>query len=255
MTSSAGYMPGDAIVVTGAAQGIGRAIALALAGRGLALALWDIHGDGVRETAKACREAGVKATFDLVDVSKPDDVNSASRNAIEQHGQIYGLISNAGIFPRANILDADLELWQRVLGVNLLGAVLCAKSLLPVMIEAKRGAIVNIASGRALQGTPGGAHYACSKAAIISFTKSLALEMAPHQIRVNCLVPGLTETAQPLADAPIEELVALAERTIPIGRIGQPEDLTGAICFLLSTDSAFMTGQTIAVNGGAIMIP
>lgn len=255
MDSDAGCQLGNAVVVTGAAQGIGRAIALALAERGLSLALWDIDGDGCSETAEACREFGGKVTSDCVDVSNQDDVQSSARSVLEHHQNVFALINNAGIFPRATILDAELDLWQKVLGVNLLGAVLCAKSFLPSMIANRRGVVVNIASGRALQGTPGGAHYACSKAAIISLTKSLALEMASHRIRVNCVIPGLTETAQPLADAPLEELVALAERTIPLGRIGQPEDLTGTIAFLLSKDAAFITGQSIAVNGGAIMIP
>lgn len=123
------------------------------------------------------------------------------------------------------------------------------------MIAAGRGAVVNVASGRALQGTPRGAHYAASKAGIVSFTKSLALEMAPHGIRVNGLIPGVTETAQPLADTTLEELIERGKRNIPLGRIGQSEDLTGTVHFLLSDAAAFMTGQCLAVNGGAIMLP
>jgi NAD(P)-dependent dehydrogenase (short-subunit alcohol dehydrogenase family) len=123
-----------------------------------------------------------------------------------------------------------------------------------MMVEAKRGAAVMIASGRALQGTPRGAHYAASKAGLVSFTKSLALELAPHGIRVNCVIPGVTETAQPLEDSTLEEVRARGSR-IPLGRIGQPEDIAAGVAMLLSADAAYMTGQSIALNGGAIMLP
>jgi NAD(P)-dependent dehydrogenase (short-subunit alcohol dehydrogenase family) len=255
VTQTTCLQPGDAVVVTGAAQGIGRAIALDLAHRQIRLALWDIDADGCARTAAACREIGVETVHSQVDMSDNNAVVLAADTSLKAFGSIFGLVSNAGIYPRASILDATPELWRMVLGVNLLGTVFAAKALAPAMIENKRGAIVNIASGRALQGTPRGAHYAASKAGIVSFTKSLALEMASHGIRANCLIPGVTETAQPLADSTLEDLKARGVRQIPLGRIGQPEDLTGAVHFLLSDAASFMTGQSIAVNGGAMMIP
>lgn len=250
-----GLTAGDAIVVTGAAQGIGKAIALDLASRGFNLALWDVKEELCFGVAAACCELGVEAIHACVDMAKPDLVHAAAKAALARFSAVPGLVSNAGIFPRSTILDASPQLWIDVLGVNLLGTVYAAQALVPDMVQRRRGAIVNVASGRALQGTPRGAHYAASKAGIVSFTKSLALETAREGVRVNCLIPGVTETAQPLADTTLEALQEAASRQIPLGRLGQPEDLTGAVHFMLSSDAAFMTGQSIAVNGGAIMIP
>jgi NAD(P)-dependent dehydrogenase (short-subunit alcohol dehydrogenase family) len=249
-----GLAENDVVVVTGAAQGIGRAIALALAARSARLALWDVKEAGAAETAAACIALGAKAICAKVDVSNEDEVHAAARVVHETYGAPFALVNNAGIFPRATILESTPELWRSVLGVNLLGMVFCARALVPMMIEQKRGAVVNLASGRALQGTPRGAHYAASKAGIVSLTKSMAMEFGQFGIRVNTVIPGVTETAQPLADATIEELKARGTE-LPLGRIGQPDDIAEVAMFLLSNASRYITGQAIAANGGAIMIP
>jgi NAD(P)-dependent dehydrogenase (short-subunit alcohol dehydrogenase family) len=147
-----------------------------------------------------------------------------------------------------------LSEWERVLRVNLTGTFLCSCAAARAMQKAGGGAIVNMASGRALAGAASGPHYASSKAAIIGLTKSLAVDWAQSRIRVNCVIPGLTDTAQPRGELSDDELYALGART-PLGRVGQPEDIASAVAFLLSSDAAYMTGQSIAVNGGAIMIP
>ena len=249
-----GLRKGDAVVITGAAQGIGRAVALELAKRGAKLALWDVLDDGLEETAKLCAPMNVELITRHVDVSDTGQIAQGAEEAIDHFGGVFGLVNNAGIFPRVGIPDVTPEIWRAVLGVNLMGTVFCSQALARDMVKRKRGVVVNMASGRALQGTPRGAHYAASKAGIVSFTKSFALEFAAQGLRANAVVPGVTETAQPLADTTLEELHERGKR-IPLGRIGQPEDIARVVAFLFSDDAAYMTGQSVAVNGGAIMIP
>ena len=250
-----GFQKNDVIVVTGAAQGIGRAIALDLVRKGVRLILWDVSDEGLAETAKLCGSSGHVLLTQHVDVSDPDQIAKAAKEAFAKAGKIFGLVNNAGIFPRVAINDVTPDLWRQVLGVNLLGTVFCSQAFGREMAKEGRGAIVNLASGRGLQGTPRGAHYAASKAGIISFTKSFALEYAHAGLRCNSVAPGVTETAQPLQDSPLEELVARGKATIPLGRIGQPEDVARVVTFLLSEEAGYVTGQCYAVNGGAIMVP
>ncbi len=244
---------GNSVVVTGAAHGIGRAIALHLASQAAHLDLWDVSEEGCADTAEACQQAGVTAHARKVDVSDHEQVEAAAKTAIAAHGRIFGLVNNAAIFPRVRILDAEPTIWRNVLGVNLLGAVFCAQALGRQMVQQSRGCIVNMASGRALEGTIRGAHYAASKAGIVSLTKSLALELAPYGIRCNTVIPGVTETAQPLADTTLEQLRSRGAK-IPLGRIGQPDDIAKVAGFLFSAAASYMTGQAVAVNGGAIMV-
>jgi len=242
------------VIVTGAAQGIGRAVALHLASPGVQLAVWDVKRDGVEETAKLCHEKGVVARAWTVDVGDADAIEAAVSAFERAWGKPDGLVNNAGIFPRARALDMKLAQWEEVLRVNLTGTFVTARAVAARMKDLGRGAIVNTASGRALAGAANGAHYAASKGGIIALTKSLALDWAAYGIRVNCVIPGLTDTAQPRVEMGDNELYAAGAR-IPMGRIGRPEDIAAVIAFLLSDDSGYMTGQSVAANGGAIMVP
>jgi NAD(P)-dependent dehydrogenase (short-subunit alcohol dehydrogenase family) len=240
--------------VTGAAQGIGRAVALHLASPGVHLAVWDVKRDGVEETAKLCHEKGAAARAWTVDVGDADAIEAAVAAFERAWGKPDGLVNNAGIFPRARSLDMKLAEWEEVLRVNLTGTFVTARAVAARMKDLGRGAIVNTASGRALAGAANGAHYAASKGGIIALTKSLALDWAGYGIRVNCVIPGLTDTAQPRVEMGDNELYAAGAR-IPMGRIGRPEDIAAVVAFLLSDDAGYMTGQSVAANGGAIMVP
>lgn len=258
MASSAfprGLTSGDTVVVTGAGQGIGRAIAIDLAAHQVNLVLWDIDREKCEHTAADCRNDGSDVLAMQVDVSVPEEIAAATRETLGKRDSVYGIVNNAGIFPRAGLLEATAELWLRVFKTNLLSCVLVSQGFIPGMIERGRGAIVNLGSGRSVQGAVRGAHYAASKAGVVSLTKSMALELAASGIRVNCLIPGLTETAQPLEDYSVEALHSLAKRVVPMERVGQPEDMAGAVRFMLGDDARFMTGQSIAINGGMIMLP
>lgn len=242
------------VIVTGGAQGLGRAIARRLAATGARVAIWDTLDEAGEETAQACRGLGGDAAFRRVDVGDAERVAAAAAEVERRWGAPDALINNAGIFPRSDPLDMDLAEWERVLRVNLTGTFLCARAVARSMIAARRGVIVNTASGRALAGAANGAHYAASKAGIIALTKSLALAWAGHGIRVNCIIPGIADTAQPRGEMSDAQLYAVGEK-IPLGRIARPEDVAGVVAFLLSADAAYMTGQCVAVNGGAIMLP
>jgi NAD(P)-dependent dehydrogenase (short-subunit alcohol dehydrogenase family) len=250
-----GLKKDDAVVVTGAAQGLGRGIALRLAEGGARVALWDVKQDGVEETAALCRVAGAADVMAcIVDIGDEASVRAGADAVLEAWGAPYGLVNNAGIFSRLTVLEMDLEAWDRMLRVNVTGGFLCAKALGPAMIEAGRGAIVNFSSGRALSGAAEAVSYGTTKGGVLAFTKGLAMEWAPYGIRVNAIMPGVAETAMPLEGTNLEELYSRGSR-IPLGRIAQPEDLAAVVAFLLSRDAAYMTGQVLGVNGGALTIP
>jgi NAD(P)-dependent dehydrogenase (short-subunit alcohol dehydrogenase family) len=165
-------------------------------------------------------------------------------------GPIDILVNNAGVFPRVGFLEMAEDDWDYVLGVNLKGACFCAQAVAQRMIAAGRtGSIINLTSGAAFRGSPRGVHYCASKGGIVSMTRQMALELAPHRIRVNAIAPGLTDTAQPRYGMNEEEIAA-GGRAIPLGRIAEPQEIASAAVFLASDNAGFITGQCLHVNGG-----
>ncbi|MFM1813981.1 MAG: hypothetical protein RLZ98_676 [Pseudomonadota bacterium] len=250
-----GIKPGDVVVVTGGGGGFGRAFSKRFAKGGAKIAIWDYKEDLGEETLKQVKAEGGTAHFMKVDLSDPAQIAAAVAATKKDLGNPYLLINNASIYPRHSALEMPLEVWEKTFKVNITAPMFLAQAFAPAMIAARRGVIINIASGRALEGTPGGANYACTKAAILSLTKTLALEWARHNVRVNAIIPGVSYTAQPLENTDPDELIERGIKTIPLGRIGYPEDMAGLAAFLASPDASYMTGQGVAMNGGRVLIP
>jgi 2-hydroxycyclohexanecarboxyl-CoA dehydrogenase len=250
-----GFHAGDTVVITGGGGGFGKAFASRFGGNGGRIAVWDIDSKLGEETAAEVRAKGGDATFFQVDLGDAGAISRTSEETMKRYGTPYCIINNASVFPRGEVLALSLADWEFTFRVNVTAPFLILKAFGPAMIERKRGCIINIASGRALEGAPKGANYAATKAAIVSLTKSLALEWAQHRIRVNTLIPGQSLTAMPMVATPREKLIADAASHVPLGRIGYPEDMAGVAWFLASADAAWMTGQGVAMNGGAVMTP
>lgn len=238
-------------IVTGAGQGIGRAMAKGLAEQGARVVVAELIGENGKQVAKEIEAAGGAALAVQTDVSQEDSVNKMAEETLRTFQRIDILVNNAAIFPASSVAEMKIKEWDDVLRTNLGGTLFCCRAAMPALKKQKAGRIINFTSGRALQGSKHGAHYAASKGGIIGFTKSLALELAPYGITVNAICPGFIDTAQTRAhSATLEEYYAKGKNN-PLGRIGQPEDFIGPVVFLASDWSAFITGQTLLVNGGA----
>jgi len=243
-------LAGKIALVTGAQQGIGKAIALAYGREGASVVLNYLDSQAAAdEIASEIRALGQRAVTIAGDVAQAADV----RRLVEAGASLGGidiLVNNAGIFPRVEFLDMTEAQWDEVLNVNLKGTFLCTQAVAQKMVERGRGgAVINLASGAAFRSSPRGVHYVASKAGIVGLTRAAALELAAHRVRVNAIAPGITDTAQPRYGMSEEELQA-AGRQVPLGRLGTPEDVADLAVFLASEESRHITGQTIHVNGG-----
>jgi 3-oxoacyl-[acyl-carrier protein] reductase len=241
-------------LVTGAQQGIGAAIAIALAREGADVAINYLDGPAAAEAvAEAVRAFGQRAILVPGDVAITGTPKALVQTTTAAFGRIDVLVNNAGVFPRVALLDMTEGDWDFVHSINLKGSFFCAQAAARAMIEGGRqGAIVNLASSAVYGASPKGVHYAASKGGIVSMTRAMANELAPHRIRVNAIAPGLTDTAQPRYGMTEEELAARGA-TMSLGRLGQPEDIANVAAFLASGKAAFMTGQIVHANGGLFM--
>jgi 2-hydroxycyclohexanecarboxyl-CoA dehydrogenase len=243
---------GRVVVVTGAGLGLGKAIAERLAAEGARVAVTDVDGDSALATAKAL-DGAAGFRLDITDVS---EVSARIDEIAEALGPVDALVNNAGWDRMAPFLETDEDLWDRIIDINLRGPVRMTKTVLPQMVERQWGRIVNISSDAGRVGSTGEAVYSACKAGIIGFTKTVAREMARHDITVNAICPGPTDT--PLLRAMVGEghdkLIDSLRRSIPMGRLGRPEDIAGAVAFILSDDAGFITGQTLSVSGGLTMV-
>ena len=246
---------GKVVIVTGSAQGIGRAIALRLAEEGAKVAVADIDFAGAQRTAGEIKNAGGSATAVKLDVTRLEDAMAAADAAERDLGPIDVLVNNAGWDIVEPFVQSTPETWDKVIAINFRGVLNCCKAIAPRMQSRKHGKIVSISSDAARVGSTGEAVYAGCKAAIIGFSKTLARELARDGINVNVVCPGPTETAllrNAMAGRP-GVLDAMA-RGIPMRRLGQPGDLAGAIAFFASSDSDYATGQVLSISGGLTMV-
>lgn len=243
-------LPGRIAIVTGASRGIGRAIAAMLARQG-AVVVAAARGDHARETVEEIIAAGGQARPVSVDVTDSASIERMVAETLERHGRIDVLVNNAGITRDQLMLRMKREDWDAVLATNLTAMFTTVQAALKPMIRQRAGRVIAISSVVGQAGNPGQANYAASKAGIIGFSKALALEVASRGITVNVVAPGLIDT---------DMTRALGERAhetwaskIPLGRLGTPEDVAAAVCFLASDAASYITGQVLAVNGGMYM--
>ena len=248
-------MEGKVALVTGAASGIGRASALALAQVGAAVCVSDINGDGAAETAQQIIDEGGTAISLRCDVTKGSDVSAMVAATVETLGPLDAAVNNAGIAGSFDdrLHEADDDMFERVLAVNLRGVWHCMKAELAQMLSAGGGSIVNIASVAGLIGAPKAAAYTASKHAVVGITKSAAVDYAKLGIRVNAICPAYTDTAMVQSAIAGNPLMAhIMERAIPMGRLGQASEIGEAVVWLCSDASSFVTGHSLVLDGGLV---
>ena len=240
-------LKGKVAVVTGAGHGIGKEIGLSLARNGADVVVTDIS-DAIFEVGKQIEASGSKALPIKCDVSEYEQAKDVEKKVSEKFEKIDILVNNAGIYPQKAFLEMTIEDWDKVLHVNLRGVFHCTKAVIPKMIQRMYGKIVNISSiAGSVVGFRDLAHYSASKAAVVGFTRSLALEVAQYNININAIAPGPIDVRDIVTDDKEYEQVI---KTIPAGRMGYPKDIANLVVFLASDESSFITGQCIVADGG-----
>jgi len=246
-----GDLQGRIALVTGAAQGIGKAIAAELAAAGATLALADMNEAKLNETAAELAVTGTTTAAFVMNVSDQESIDAGAKAILEKFGKVEILVNNAGITRDNLMLRMKRSEWDSVISINLTGAFLLTQALLSPMLKNRWGRIVNIASVVGRAGQAGQVNYAASKAGIIGFTKSLAREVASRNITVNAVAPGYIET--PMTAVLSEEVTKAMLATVPLGRRGTPQDVANAVKFLASDAASYITGHVLDVNGGMFM--
>lgn len=253
-----GRLDGKVALITGAASGMGREACLVFATEGARIAALDIDARSLDETAAVTRDAGGDVATFVADVADERQVHDAIEGAVRRFGALHILYNNAGVLWRdrdLGVLETDEAVWDRVMAINLKGMVWVCKYGVPKLIEAGGGAIVNIGSTSALLGdtVPQDA-YTASKGAVISLTRSLAVQFAPHGVRANCIHPGFTDTPMQTVRTSDPAWVEQAVASIPLGRLATPRDVVNAALFLASDEASYITGAELVVDGGSMVI-
>lgn len=238
-------------VVTGGGKGIGRAISVQLARDGAAVAVWDLDGKSAQETVASITEQGGKAIACVGDAASREAIAASHARTRTELGAVSILVNNAGMTGFVPFLEISEEAWDRMIAVNLKGPFLCTRALLPDMLSAGWGRIVNISSSSAQTGAPAMTHYVASKGGVIGFTKALAIELAARGVTVNNVPPGFIDTPM-LRASPLD--VDAVAAVAPMKRAGKPEDIAAAVSYLTSEAAGYVTGQTISVNGGRYLL-
>jgi 3-oxoacyl-[acyl-carrier protein] reductase len=235
-------------IITGGADGIGKATAIRFASEGAVVVLWDLNEEKGEATASEIATAGGKALFMKVNTAIYAEVEAATKQVVARYGKVEILINNAGITRDATIKKMTPELWQQVIDVNLTGVFNCAKCAAEVMVENGWGRIVNASSVVALYGNFGQANYVAAKAGLIGMTKTLAKELGRKGVTVNAVAPGFIATEM-VKKMPSEVLKAMEDK-VPVKRLGQPEEIAAAYAFLASDEAAYINGATLSIDGG-----
>jgi 3-oxoacyl-[acyl-carrier protein] reductase len=246
-------LKGKVAVVTGGAQGIGRAIALGFGREGAKIVIADLQADKAKSVADELHALGTEGHPVEVNVANESSVKRLASAAFDRFGRVDILVNDAGVYLKSLVVEMSEELWDRTLNVNLGGNFLCSRAFIPSMRKQKSGRIISIASGIAHYGAKEFAPYAASKAAIIGFVKALAREVGEDGITVNAICPGAANTAMPRTHRTEEELMARLHSN-PLGHVLEPEDFVGPVLFLASDAASYITGQSINVNCGSYMI-